>query len=109
MRRRLEAGRIWEPGTEWNAVRALLAHEASTPMGRDRATAAEPLTDLPDVQAAIEMTRQARSALATAGSLPLEALSDIRPILVRCRAEGSVLDGAEMIQIVPVLDRKSVG
>jgi DNA mismatch repair protein MutS2 len=100
----LQEGRIWEPGTEWNAVRALLAHEASTPMGRDRATAAEPLTDLLDVQAAIEMTRQARSALATAGSLPLEALSDIRPILVRCRAEGSVLDGAEMIQIVPVLD-----
>ena len=100
----MQEGRIWEPGTEWNAVRVLLAHEASTQMGRDRATAAEPLTDLPDVQAAIEMTRQARLALATAGSLPLEALSDIRPILVRCRAEGSVLDGAEMIQIVPVLD-----
>ena len=104
MRRRLQAGRIWEPGTEWNAVRALLAHEASTQMGRDRATAAEPLTDLSEVQAAIEMTRQARLALATAGSLPLEALPDIRPILARCRAEGSVLDGSEMIQIVPVLD-----
>ena len=100
----MEAGRIWEPGTEWNAVRALLAHEALTEMGRNRATAAEPLTDLSEVQAAIEMTRQARLALATAGSLPLEALPDIRPILARCRAEGSVLDGSEMIQIVPVLD-----
>jgi DNA mismatch repair protein MutS2 len=100
----LEAGRIWEPGTEWNAVRALLAHEAATQMGRDRATAAEPLTDLSEVQAAIEMTRQARLALATAGSLPLEALPDIRPILARSRAEGSVLDGTEMIQLVPVLD-----
>ena len=76
MRRRLEAGRIWEPGTEWNAVRALLAHEAATEMGRDRATAAEPLTDSSAVQAAIEMTRQARLALATAGSLPLEALPE---------------------------------
>src|SRR5438132_4743128 len=37
--------------------------------------------------------------LAAAGSPP-----DIRPILARCRAEGSVLDGSEMIQIVPVLD-----
>jgi DNA mismatch repair protein MutS2 len=100
----LEAGRIWEPGTEWNAVRALLAHEALTQMGHDRATAAEPFTDPSEVQAAIEMTRQARLALATAGSLPLDALPDIRPILTRCRAEGSVLDGAEMIQIVPVLD-----
>jgi DNA mismatch repair protein MutS2 len=73
-------------------------------MGRDRATAAEPLTDLSDVQAAIEMTRQARLALATNGTLSLEALPDIRPILTRCRAEGSVLDGSEMIQIVPILD-----
>jgi DNA mismatch repair protein MutS2 len=73
-------------------------------MGRDRATAAEPLTDLPDVQAAIEMTRQARLALASAGSLPLDGLPDIRQTLTRCRAEGSVLDGSEMIQIVPVLD-----
>ena len=100
----MEAGRIWEPGTEWNAVRALLAREALTEMGRDRATAAEPLTDASEVHAAIEMTRQARLALATSGTLPLEALPDIRPILARCRAEGSVLDGAELIQLVPVLD-----
>jgi len=100
----LEAGRIWEPGTEWNAVRVLLAHEALTQMGRDRAAAAEPFTDSSEVQAAIEMTRQARVALAAAGALPLEALPDIRAILTRCRAEGSVLEGSEMIQIVPVLD-----
>ena len=73
-------------------------------MGRDRATAAEPLTDLPDVQAAIEMTRQARLALAIAGSLPVDGLPDIRQTLTRCRAEGSVLDSSEMVQIVPVLD-----
>ena len=73
-------------------------------MGRDRATAAEPLTDPSEVQAALEMTRQARVALAAAGALPLEALPDVRSILTRCRAEGSMLDGAEMIQLVPVLD-----
>ena len=100
----MQVGRIWEPGTEWNAVRGLLAREASTQMGRDRATAAEPLTDLTEVQAAIEMTRQARLALATAGPLPLEALPDVRPILTRCRADGSVLDGSEMMQLVPVMD-----
>src|SRR2546426_595638 len=104
MRRRLEAGRIWEPGTEWNAVRALLAHEAVTEMGRERAPMAEPLTDVSEVQAAIEMTRQARLALATAGSLPLEALPDIRPVLTRCAADGSVLDGPELIQITPLLE-----
>ena len=100
----MEAGRTWEPGTEWNAVRALLAHEALTAMGRERATTAEPLTDVCEVQAAIEMTRQARLALSRAGSLPLEGLPDIRPVLTRCRADGGVLDGLELIQIIPVLD-----
>jgi len=95
MRPRLESGRIWEPGTEWNAVRALLAHEALTEMGRDRAITAEPLTEVSGVRAAIEMTRQARLALSTAGPLPLEALPDIRPLLGRCRADGSMLEGPE--------------
>src|SRR5262245_16348579 len=104
MRRRLESGRVWEPGTEWNAVRALLAHEALTEMGRERATTAQPLTEVSGVQAAIEMTHQARLALSTAGPLPLEALPDIRPLLGRCRADGSVLEGAELIQIVPTLE-----
>src|SRR5437867_6675694 len=104
MRRRVEAGRTWEPGTEWNAVRALLAHEALTGMGRERATTAEPLTDVSEVQAAIDMTREARLALSTAGSLPLEALPDIQPVLTRCHADGSVLDGLELIQIIPVLE-----
>ena len=46
------------------------------------------------------MTRQAPGS-ATTGSLPLEALPDIRAILARCRAEGTVLDGSEMVQIIP--------
>ena len=104
MRRRLESGRVWEPGTEWNAVRALLAHEALTEMGRERATTVEPLTEVSGVQAAIEMTRQARLALSTAGPLPLEGLPDIRPLLGRCRADGSLLEGPELIQIVPTLE-----
>jgi len=104
MTRRVEAGRTWEPGTEWNAVRALLAHEAVTEMGRERATTAEPLTDLAGVLAAIDLTRQARVALSTVGSLPLEGFADIRPVLTRCRADGSVLDGLELVQIIPALD-----
>src|SRR5207249_2615345 len=104
MSRRVEAGRTWEPGTEWNAVRALLAHEAVTEMGRERATTAEPLTDPAGVLAAIDLTRQARVALSTVGSLPLEGFADIRPVLTRCRADGSVLDGLELVQIIPALD-----
>jgi DNA mismatch repair protein MutS2 len=75
-----------------------------TEIGRERATTAEPLTDVADVEGAIEMTRQARLALSAAGPLPLEALPDIRPALTRCQADGSILDGLELIQILPVLD-----
>src|SRR5438552_7441991 len=104
MRRRVEAGRTWEPGTEWNAVRALLAHEAVTEMGRERATTAEPLTDLAGVLAAIDLTRQARVALSTVGSLPLEGFADIRPVLTRCLPAGRVREGLELVQTMPALD-----
>ena len=104
MRRSVDAGRIWERGTEWNAVRALLAHEAHTDMGRERATGATPLTERIAVQAALELTRQARLAVATSGAPPLESVPDVRPLLERCRAEGSVLDGADLTQVIPVID-----
>jgi len=100
----VEAGHIWERGTEWNAVRALLAHEAQTEMGRERATDATPLTEPSAVQAALELTHQARLASATSGSLPLDGVPDIRSLLDRCRTAGSVLEGAELIQILPVVD-----
>src|SRR3990172_4606651 len=56
VRRRVEAHHLRERGTEWDAVRALLAHEAQTAMGRERAAAAEPLTDPVAVPAEIDLT-----------------------------------------------------
>src|SRR5712692_10354264 len=103
MRRRVEAGHTWERSTEWNAVRALLAHEAQTEMGRELAATAEPLTDPRAVRAELEVTRQARLALATSSPLPLDGFPDIRPVLERCRVAGSVLDGAELARLAPAL------
>jgi len=100
----VEAHHLRERGTEWDAVRALLAHEAQTAMGRERAATAEPLTDAAAVQVEIELTQQARLALAAAGAPPLDGLPDVRPLLDRCRAAGSVLDGPDLAQLVPVLD-----
>ncbi|MEK7701045.1 MAG: hypothetical protein AAB418_03465, partial [candidate division NC10 bacterium] len=100
----MEAGRIWERGTEWNAVRALLAHEAQTELGRERAATAEPFSDPGVVEAAIETTRQARLALATSGSPPLPPGADIRGVLDRGRTPGSVLDGPELVQLIPMLE-----
>ena len=99
----MESGRIWGRGIEWDAVRGLLAREARTEMGRERALEAAPLTELADIHTELELTREARAALTTTGAPPLENLPDIRPVLDRCRADGTVLDGAELVQ-----DRKSV-
>src|SRR5256886_257090 len=103
MRRGVAAGRAWERPTEWNGGRALLAHEARTDMGRELAAAAEPLSDPLRVHTELELTRQARVARATSGALPVIGSPDIRPTLGRSRAAGSVLDGVELVRLVPAL------
>jgi DNA mismatch repair protein MutS2 len=99
----MESGRIWGRGIEWDAVRGLLAREARTVMGRERAVEAAPLTDLASIRAELELTREARAALATAGPPSLESVPDVRPALERCRAPGTVLDGPDLVQVIPVL------
>ena len=100
----MESGRIWGRGIEWDAVRGLLAREARTIMGRERAAAASPLTDLPAIRAEIALTREARAALTGSGAPPLESIPDVRPALDRCRAPGAVLDGPDLVPLIPVLD-----
>jgi DNA mismatch repair protein MutS2 len=99
----MESGRIWGRGIEWDAVRGLLAREARTVMGRERALEASPLTDLTSIRAELELTREARAALTTAGPPALESVPDVRPALDRCRAPGTVLDGPDLVQVIPVL------
>jgi DNA mismatch repair protein MutS2 len=90
-------------GVEWHEVRALLAAEADTPMGRERALAATPLVALSRVTAGLEETSQARAAIAAHGPPPSEGIPDARPTLGRCRADGAVLDGPELRGLVPLL------
>src|SRR5207302_11037174 len=91
-------------GVEWTEVRALLAAETDTPMGRDRALGATPLLDSPAVSAALNETSQARLAVAAHGLPPWQAIPDVRPSLTRCRADGTVLDGVELRRLVPLLE-----
>ncbi|MGH7392367.1 MAG: endonuclease MutS2, partial [Candidatus Rokuibacteriota bacterium] len=100
----MEASRIRGRGIEWDAVRALLARETRTPMGRDAAVAAEPLTDLASIRSAVDATRQARIATAEVGTPPIDMAGDVRPTLDLCRLPGSVLEGSELLQILSLLD-----
>src|SRR5688500_17231186 len=104
MTKKVEAGRIWGRGTEWNAVRTLLASEAVTEMGRERARTAEPLSVVSEVLTAIEITAQARLALGAEGAPPLDGIPDVRATVDGSRPEGSVLDGAELAPLIPALD-----
>jgi DNA mismatch repair protein MutS2 len=100
----MEAGRAWGRGIEWDAVRRLLAREARTAMGREQAAGAEPSTDLEAIRGALDETGQARDALGASGAPPFEPVPDVRPVLERCGIPGSVLDGAELVLLVPFLD-----
>jgi DNA mismatch repair protein MutS2 len=104
MTQRVEARRIWGRGTEWDAVRTLLASEAATEMGRERARTAEPLSAASEVDTALEITAQARLALGAEGAPPLDGVPDVRATLERSRPEGSVLDGAELALLIPALE-----
>src|SRR5262245_11640392 len=104
MRRPVEAGRIGGLSVEWDGLRTLLARETRTPMGRDRALGAEPLTDRPLICSSIALTAEARDAFSIVGVPPLESVPDVRPELGRSRLPGSSLEGAELVLMLPVLD-----
>jgi DNA mismatch repair protein MutS2 len=72
-------------------------------MGREQALTATPLVDVTAVQAAIALTSEARLALGE-GAPPLDGIPDVRPVLARGRAEGSVLEGVELALLIPALD-----
>jgi DNA mismatch repair protein MutS2 len=73
-------------------------------MGREAALAAAPLTDPDAVQSAIALTSEARAALGAEGAPPLDGIPDVRPVLARSSAEGSVLEGAELVLLLPALE-----
>jgi len=99
----MEAGRIWGRGIEWDAVRRLLAQQARTAMGRERALSVVPFTEIAAIREAIESTRQARTALAEVGPPPVDT-PDVRPVLDRARIPGSVLDGIDLVMVIPFLE-----
>jgi DNA mismatch repair protein MutS2 len=100
----MDAGGRSSRSVEWNEVRALLAAETVTPMGRARAATATPLTDRSSVIGALEETSQGRTALATHGAPVWDSIPDVGPVLDRCRTDGAVLDGAELRILIPLLD-----
>jgi DNA mismatch repair protein MutS2 len=91
-------------GIEWDAVRALLAREARTDVGRQRALEAEPLVDPPAIRSALQETSEARRALGDNGPPPVDGIADVRPTLEQCRLPGAVLDSSQLLTILGLAD-----
>ena len=89
---------------EWTEVRVLLAREARTPMGRERALATTPFTDAAAIRQALGETGQARAAIGQHGAPPWEGVSDVRPMLEATRVPGSVAEGADLAALIPLLE-----
>ena len=98
---RIAAG---DGGVEWAQVRALLARDTRTPMGRERALGLLPTQDLEAITHALDETRQGRAALALAGPPPWEIIPDVRPTLDAVRVPGAVADGIALAAMIPLLD-----
>jgi DNA mismatch repair protein MutS2 len=73
-------------------------------MGREQALGATPLTDPATVRSALALTTEARLALAAEGAPPLDGIADVRPVLARATAEGSTLEGGELVLLASALD-----
>ncbi|MGH7262443.1 MAG: endonuclease MutS2 [Candidatus Rokuibacteriota bacterium] len=100
----MDPGRLWGRGVEWDEVRTLLAREADTPMGQERALCLEPRTDPGAVRRLLAETREGRQALQSAGPPPWGTVPDVRPTLERARIEGALLEGAELVALVPLIE-----
>src|ERR1700675_80131 len=88
---RIAAG---DGGVEWAQVRALLARDTRTPMGRERALGLLPTQDLEAIT----------HALALAAPPPWEIIPDVRPTLDAVRVPGAVADGVALAAMLPLLD-----
>lgn len=73
-------------------------------MGRDLVEGRGPLSEPRAVRAALAATGQARLALGAAGAPPWERIPDVRPSLADARAPGAVLDGADLVMFIPLLE-----
>lgn len=100
----MDPGRLWGRCLEWDDVRTLLARETSTPMGQERALCLKPQTDPDTVRRLLTETREGRRALETAGPPPWGSVPDVRPSFERVRTEGALLEGAELVALVPLIE-----
>ena len=83
---------------EYNKITHLLTSHAVSPMGKDRAKALIPMTNLHEIERAQQETTEATTLILRNGSLPLGGIRDIREALQRALV-GGVLAIEELLHV----------
>lgn len=88
---------------EFDKVRELVAGYAASTLGRERARAAEPSTDLATIRTEIGLVTEMRAALDAAHAPPFGGLHDVR-LVVRRAAIGTMLSAEQLLEVSQTLN-----
>jgi DNA mismatch repair protein MutS2 len=88
---------------EFDRIREALAHEALTPLGRQRALTLEPSTDPSEVATRLAITSEAAAFLKAGGSLGLDAPEDLPAALAALDVEAHALDAVQLLALARFL------
>lgn len=84
---------------EFDRIRAALAREASTPLGRVRAEALAPASDPDLVARALALTSETVRAIKGGGSLAMDATDDLQATLAALEVHDQPLDPAGLLSL----------
>ncbi len=84
---------------EYGALREHLARHAQSPLGRDRALALAPSTEVAAIRADLGRTTEATRYLSEVGRFGLGGLADPEPLLARLRIAGYPLEAGELLDV----------
>jgi DNA mismatch repair protein MutS2 len=87
---------------EFSSIIDLLRGFLTGPIAGARVAALQPGTDLPEIQRALAVTKEARDFLAESSRPSFSGLHDPRPILDKLGIEGVALDPHEILALVEV-------
>lgn len=87
---------------EFDKVVNMLAEHAACSLGRERALALVPQTDIEWIKRMQSETTEARSILYSHGNIPLGGIADIRPTLEKAQI-GSMLNPDELLSVAHTL------
>src|SRR5438105_1254638 len=89
---------------EFDRIREALAHEALTPLGRERADRLEPAADPADVRRQLDLTTEAAAYARGGGSLAISAPEDLGGILGGLEIGQQPLDPLQLLGLARFVD-----